>query len=86
MGSGLRLGEDNGMMRLKKKESKNTSLIDFFDTIAYFTRLKAENKGQTYIIKKCRYFIILRIDCLPAFRPCIPSFHAASASRQTEKA
>jgi len=30
MGSGLRLGEDNGMMRLKKKESKTTSLNWFF--------------------------------------------------------
>jgi hypothetical protein len=38
-------------------------------------RLKPENKGLANILKKCRFYIILRIDRYPLSIPSIPKFH-----------
>jgi hypothetical protein len=51
MGSGLRLGEDNGMVGLENQNEYNC--IDFLAIVAYFFGAKAENGCLTGIIIKC---------------------------------
>jgi len=36
---------------------------------------KTENRGQVSIMKKCRYNIFSKIDCLPLFISSVPAFH-----------
>ena len=75
MGSGLRLGESNGMMGLKKKESKLIKLYGYSRNIGVFFGAKAENGYLTTIIIKVRFNIFCRIDLFPLFIPSIPTFH-----------
>ena len=75
MGSGLRLGEDIGMVGLKNQNEYNC--IDFFVIVAYFLGPgpKVENKCLAGIIIECRYNIFCRIDLFPLFIPSLPTFH-----------
>jgi hypothetical protein len=75
MGSGLRLGESNGMMGLKKKESKLIKLYGYSRNIGVFFGAKEENGYLTTIIRKVGFNIFCRIDLFPLFIPSIPTFH-----------
>jgi len=52
MGLGLRLGEDNGMMCLKKKIKEHIITLIFL-LLSRTLRLKPENNGLTDIINEC---------------------------------
>jgi hypothetical protein len=72
MGSGLRLGENNGMMGPKKKESTLIKLYCYSRNIGVFFGAKAEYGYLTTIIIKVRFNIFCRIDLFPLFIPSIP--------------